>query len=81
MFIVGGSEHTINDSRCEECVRGYPKLCKCKGLIHAQFMAEGWDGEMKMTVLCDKCGPNYKFFGYVPNKKPFGRRFNRSKSK
>ena len=59
-FVVGGQEHTPGDRKCCECWAGYPRTCKCKGLIHCQFMRENWEGELHFLFSCDNCGEDYK---------------------
>jgi len=35
---------------------GYPKLCECGGLIHAEFGDENYDCDYWLYTKCDKCG-------------------------
>ncbi len=60
--MVGTAEHSLGDKRCAECWNGYPKLCQCQGLIHAQFIKEEWEGEIKFIFSCDNCGSDFKYF-------------------
>ena len=58
IMLLGDSsdEHKIGDMGCSECWRDYPKLCECKGLIHASFGDENYDGDYWLYTKCDKCG-------------------------
>jgi hypothetical protein len=75
MFKVGDCQHSEGDRRCCECWAGYPKLCECRGLIHAQFIKENWDG-ISLVYSCDNCGDKFKQFI-----KPFKQGRNRRKPK
>ena len=68
-FILNKSEHTVGDSRCTECYKGYPLKCVCGGLIHSQFVKETWDGDVNLSFGCDNCGDKYEFPGQKPKKK------------
>lgn len=35
---------------------GYPKVCSCGGLIHADFGDENSDGDYWLYTKCDICG-------------------------
>jgi hypothetical protein len=48
-------EHAIGVPDCAECWSGYPRLCKCGGLIHADFGDYVGDGYY-LDTECDKCG-------------------------
>jgi len=85
MFIVGKSEHTKDNFRCEECMRGFPAKCACGGFIHAEFEKETWDNHKVIDYKCDKCADKFKFlsqqmggkrrnFGQIRDKK---RKFKR----
>lgn len=54
-FMVDIWEHAIGDDDCDDCWRGYPVLCECGGLIHADWGDETGDGYWLYTK-CDKCG-------------------------
>ncbi len=75
MFIVGKSEHSKDDFRCEECMRGFPAKCVCGGLIHAEFEKETWDDHKIINYKCDKCADKFKFVAQLKGKK---RRFKRN---
>jgi hypothetical protein len=48
---------------CEECLAGYPTLCQCGGLIHAEYEVKEEKGKFVNVgpqMNCDKCGT--KFF-------------------
>lgn len=47
-------KHEIGNKECPVCWRGFPQLCKCGGLIHAEFEDEDWDN-IYLTKSCDKC--------------------------
>lgn len=55
------NQHIVGNKKCREgwCsgVDGrFPKLCKCGGLIHAEFGDEDFDGDYWLYHKCDKCG-------------------------
>jgi hypothetical protein len=52
--------HEVDNLDCQECWSGYPKPCKCGGLIHAQFGDENLDGDYWLFKHCDKCGDSYE---------------------
>jgi|LauGreDrversion4_2_1035121.scaffolds.fasta_scaffold1851967_2 hypothetical protein len=56
------SKHQGNRRDCEECIAGYPTLCKCGGLIHAQYDVKEEKGKfvnLGPFANCDKCGTNF----------------------
>lgn len=53
---INGFEHEIGDTDCKECWSGYPKPCRCGGLIHATFGDENYDMDYWLYYKCDKCG-------------------------
>ncbi len=59
-FTIDGSEHEIGDKECGVCWSGYPKPCKCGGLIHAEFGDENYDGDYWLYYKCDLCGDDYE---------------------
>jgi hypothetical protein len=71
MFFVNNAQHSGNDRRCAECYRGFPTKCVCGGLIHAQFIKEGWEGGVQVAHNCDVCGDKYKFPTHTNHKKIF----------
>lgn len=78
VFIVGKSEHHINDRKCEECYSfGYPKNCSCGGLVHCEFIRQSWDlKELDLTRRCDKCGDEFEEVNIKPKFKE--RKYNRN---
>lgn len=71
-FDVSGEglyQHKIGDIHCQAgwCNdrTGYPRDCKCGGLIHADFGDENNDCEYWLYKKCDKCGENYEFLKEV----------------
>lgn len=52
--------HIKGDKECTEgwCggLSGYPKVCSCGGLIHADFGDENGDGDYWLYTKCDTCG-------------------------
>jgi hypothetical protein len=60
IIIIDEEEHKIGDVNCkigwcDKQSTGYPKECKCGGLIHATFLDESYDG-YELSKACDKCG-------------------------
>lgn len=51
-------KHEIGNSECPECWGGFPVLCRCGGLVHAQFGDEDEDGYW-LYRSCDKCGEDH----------------------
>jgi hypothetical protein len=56
--------HTVGDATCETewCNGGnggYPKRCKCGGLIHAAFGDEHYEGYW-LYEKCDQCGSDHE---------------------
>lgn len=65
---IGSSKHQIGQSSCDECLSGYPRKCRCGGMIHAEFGGQNSPSK----YLCDKCGDRFIRNTYVPkNRKPF----------
>lgn len=56
------SDHKKGDVNCSECWPDYPKLCKCGGLVHAEFGDESWD-DYYLIRECDQCGDKYEVEG------------------
>lgn len=56
----GVFDHGIGDASCEEgwCggLEGFPRPCKCGGLIHADFGDEDEEGNFWLVYKCDRCG-------------------------
>lgn len=59
-FKIDGVEHEIGDKECSDCWSGYPKPCKCGGLIHAEFGDENYDMDYWLYYKCDLCGDDYE---------------------
>ena len=66
-FDVSGEglyQHEIGNSNCSVgwCTSGdgFPKRCKCGGLIHADFGDEDSDCDYWLYKKCDKCGEDYE---------------------
>jgi len=79
MFIVGKSEHTKDNFRCEECMRGFPAKCVCGGFIHAEFAKETWDNHTIIDYKCDKCADKFKFLAQLKGKRKFKRNVKQDK--
>jgi hypothetical protein len=60
---IGSSKHQIGHSSCDECLSGYPRKCRCGGMIHAEFGGQN----MPSKYLCDKCNDKFVKNSY-PNK-------------
>jgi len=76
---VGGCKHPVGDPKCGECWAGFPKVCQCHGLVHAQFVKEQWNSEKVIEYSCDNCGADYKILAHKPKghnakRRPEGRR-------
>jgi hypothetical protein len=60
IFFLGGDKHEKGKKNCLECVSGYPKKCRCGGLIHANHrFLEGMDMP-KVDILCEGCGNKFR---------------------
>ena len=65
-FDVSGEgvwQHEVGNDECTEgwCgCHGWPKNCKCGGLIHADFGDEGYDCDYWLYMKCDLCGEDYE---------------------
>lgn len=55
VFVDYGAIHRIGDTECAECWRGFPKVCLCGSLIHAEFLEEYWD-DYALSCSCENCG-------------------------
>lgn len=56
------NKHKCNSRNCEECLAGYPTLCQCGGLIHAEYgVTEKKDHFTPSGVIyhCDRCGTKF----------------------
>ena len=53
------SKHDIDNLDCNECWDGYPRQCKCGGLIHQEFLDEDWDS-VYFRYRCNKCWDDYE---------------------
>ncbi|MEA3276685.1 MAG: hypothetical protein U9Q81_15600 [Pseudomonadota bacterium] len=49
------SDHTSGKRACPVCERGYPQLCRCGGLVHAEVVKVEGNGYLQIT-RCDRCG-------------------------
>lgn len=59
---------------CEECIAGYPTLCNCGGLIHAEYVVKEEKGKFVSTgpfLNCDRCGTKF-LRAKQPRRKPRG---------
>jgi hypothetical protein len=55
--------HEVGNKDCDAgwCgSSGYPRPCKCGGLIHADFGDEDSDCNYWLYLKCDKCGEDYE---------------------
>ena len=56
------ARHQSNCKACEECIAGYPTLCQCGGLIHAEYNVVEEKGRFVTTgpsMNCDRCGTRF----------------------
>lgn len=53
-ILVDLFEHDIGKNPCVCCTSGYPKKCKCGGLIHGEIV--GFKRGIAIREKCDKCG-------------------------
>lgn len=54
--------HQVGCKGCEECVAGFPTLCNCGGLIHAEPMVTEQKDKFVTTGIqynCDRCGTKF----------------------
>lgn len=53
--------HIIGNASCTEgwCGTGWPKKCRCGGLIHADFGDEDMDCDYWLHEKCDQCGEDF----------------------
>lgn len=51
-------EHPVGDAACRACWMGFPVPCErdCRGLVHATFGDENFDGDYWISTKCDMCG-------------------------
>ncbi len=57
---IDGIKHEVGNKECSKCWSGFPKKCKCGGLIHAEFGDESYDGYW-LYKKCDKCNDDWRF--------------------
>ena len=75
---INNSKHQIGQSSCDECLNGYPRKCRCGGMIHAEYGGQNSPSK----YICDKCGDRFVKNTYVPrNKKPFYKNKTKVRSK
>ncbi|HEY7040364.1 MAG TPA: hypothetical protein VID28_16000 [Methylomirabilota bacterium] len=56
-FRIGDeTTHIAGDTKCPECLEGYPDLCPCGGLIHAATGEPDDTGADWPVTRCDRCG-------------------------
>lgn len=48
------SSHETGQPHCSVCEQGYPHLCPCGGLIHAEIVKIQDDGFVQLT-RCERC--------------------------
>lgn len=65
-FSINGNPHVIGNAKCPECMRYYPKVCGCGGLVHSQFIKEEADHNIISQYMCDKCGNKFWFKSIKP---------------
>ena len=73
------NRHQCSRRDCEECIAGYPTLCKCGGLIHAEYDVKEEKGKfvnLGPVLNCDKCGTKF-FKAMVPRRKGRGNNHSR----
>jgi len=75
---IGNSKHQIGQPSCDECLSGYPRKCRCGGMIHAEFGVQNSPSK----YLCDKCGDRFIKNTYAPkNRKPMFENKNKIRAK
>ena len=75
---IGNSNHQIGQPSCDECLSGYPRKCRCGGMIHAEFGVQNSPSK----YLCDKCGDRFIKNTYAPkNRKPMSENKNKIRAK
>lgn len=57
--IINNYEHDGGLDNCRACWEGYPKICECGGLVHADFGDENENGDYWLTKQCDNCGESH----------------------
>ena len=75
------AKHQSSKRDCEECIAGYPTLCKCGGLIHAEYGVKEEKGRFVTLgpfLNCDKCGTRFLKANQAPRRK--GRANNNHRS-
>jgi hypothetical protein len=70
-FFVDNCRHDKGLLRCEECLGGYPKRCRCGGLIHANHGLSDWNGAPVVNILCEGCGTRFRKQKGQEEPKPF----------
>jgi len=64
------NRHQIGCKGCEECVSGFPTLCNCGGLIHAEPLVTEQKDKFVTTGIqynCDRCGTRFMRANQVHN--------------
>lgn len=75
---IGNSKHQIGQPSCDECLSGYPRKCRCGGMIHAEFGVQNSPSK----YLCDKCGDRFIKNTHAPkNRKPMSENKNKIRAK
>jgi len=49
-----------NSVNCRACWQGYPRVCTCGGLIHAEFGDYISRDSYYLEECCDRCGEDYE---------------------
>lgn len=56
------ARHKCGARNCEECIAGYPTICRCGGYIHAEYGVKEEKGKFVTLgpfMNCDKCGTKF----------------------
>lgn len=63
--VLAPDEHEVGNPECPACYEeGYPRPCRCGGLVHSSFGDESVTEEGEENIWCyhgcDRCGDNYE---------------------
>lgn len=47
--------HARGDRHCADCTTGFPRDCRCGGLVHGEVVQVPGDGFVQLT-RCERCG-------------------------
>ena len=52
---IGAAEHRLDDDPCSRCWEGWPRRCRCGGLIHGAIV-ENAENVAALVLRCSGCG-------------------------